>query len=92
MRSQNGKHVIEIEDNGPGLPVENRDRLTEPYVTTRARGTGLGLAIVSKIMEDHVGEFILSDRSGGGALAVLRFPAARPDEFTDGVKKIDVGS
>ena len=92
VRAENGENVIEIEDNGPGLPVENRDRLTEPYVTTRARGTGLGLAIVSKIMEDHDGEFILSDRSGGGALAVLRFPAVRPDEFNDGANKIDAGA
>lgn len=92
VRFQNGKNIIEIEDNGPGLPIENRDRLTEPYVTTRAGGTGLGLAIVSKIMEDHVGEFMLSDRSGGGALAVLRFPSAKPDEFNDGVKEIDAGS
>jgi len=92
VRAENGENVIEIEDNGPGLPMENRDRLTEPYVTTRARGTGLGLAIVSKIMEDHVGEFNLSDRSGGGALVVLRFPAARPDELNDGAKKIDAGA
>ena len=92
VRFQNGKNIIEIEDNGPGLPKENRDRLTEPYVTTRAGGTGLGLAIVSKIMEDHVGEFMLSDRSGGGALAVLRFPSAKPHEFNDGVNEIDAGS
>ncbi len=92
VRAENGENIIEIEDNGPGLPMENRDRLTEPYVTTRARGTGLGLAIVSKIMEDHVGELILSDRSGGGALAVLRFAAAKPDEFSDGATKIDAGA
>ena len=71
---EDGMIFIEIADDGPGLPKENRDRLTEPYVTTRERGTGLGLAIVSKIMEDHAGEFKLLDRSGSGALATLRFP------------------
>ena len=56
-----------VEDNGKGLPTDNRDRLTEPYVTTRAKGTGLGLAIVKKIMEDHGGELTLADRPLGGA-------------------------
>jgi two-component system nitrogen regulation sensor histidine kinase NtrY len=58
---------ITISDNGRGLPVQGRERLTEPYVTTRARGTGLGLAIVKKILEDHGGLLALGDREGGGA-------------------------
>jgi two-component system nitrogen regulation sensor histidine kinase NtrY len=66
---------IAVADNGRGLPTENRDRLTEPYVTTRAKGTGLGLAIVKKIMEDHGGALILADRPGGGAVATLAFAA-----------------
>jgi len=53
--------VIEITDNGAGLPKENRDRLLEPYVTTREKGTGLGLAIVAKIFEDHGGRVDLLD-------------------------------
>jgi two-component system, NtrC family, nitrogen regulation sensor histidine kinase NtrY len=62
-----------VEDNGRGLPREGRDRLAEPYVTTRAKGTGLGLAIVKKIMEDHGGELLLEDREGGGARVMLVF-------------------
>jgi len=54
--------IFRISDNGIGLPDEQRHRLTEPYVTTRAKGTGLGLAIVRKIVEDHGGELNLSDR------------------------------
>lgn len=69
--------AIEVEDNGVGLPAKDRDRLTEPYVTTREKGTGLGLAIVKRILEDHGGELELADaRSGKGALAILRLPAA----------------
>jgi two-component system nitrogen regulation sensor histidine kinase NtrY len=69
--------IIAIEDNGVGLPVKNRDRLTEPYVTTREKGTGLGLAIVKRIMEDHGGELQLLDASEPpGARAVLRLPRA----------------
>lgn len=64
---------VEIEDNGKGLPRDNRERLTEPYVTTRAKGTGLGLAIVKKIMEDHGGDIFLEDAPDGGARVGLIF-------------------
>jgi two-component system nitrogen regulation sensor histidine kinase NtrY len=66
--------TVEILDNGRGLPAEDRDKLTEPYVTTRERGTGLGLAIVKKIMEDHGGEVALTNRPEGGACVRLIFP------------------
>ncbi|WP_309604784.1 ATP-binding protein, partial [Phenylobacterium sp.] len=67
--------AFEVEDNGIGLPAKDRDRLTEPYVTTREKGTGLGLAIVKRILEDHGGELVLTDaREGSGALAILRLP------------------
>ena len=66
---------VVVEDNGVGLPRENRDRLTEPYVTTREKGTGLGLAIVKRILEEHGGRLILGDRTvGQGARVVLSFP------------------
>ncbi len=70
---------IRITDNGVGLPPEHRHRLTEPYVTTRAKGTGLGLAIVRKIVEDHGGDIVLADaetgeEGGSGAVVTLTFP------------------
>ncbi|SMH60792.1 sensor histidine kinase NtrY-like [Azospirillum agricola] len=70
------KVTVVVEDNGKGLPTdEQRDRLTEPYVTTRAKGTGLGLAIVKKIMEDHGGVLTLEDRVGAaGARVTLVIP------------------
>lgn len=85
IRSDFSAVIIEVEDNGKGLPAEGRDRLTEPYVTTRTKGTGLGLAIVRKIMEDHSGDLRLEDAGssgneegagvvGSGARIVLRFP------------------
>ncbi|WP_421998684.1 ATP-binding protein [Reyranella sp.] len=64
---------IVVEDNGKGLPKDGRERLTEPYMTTRSKGTGLGLAIVKKIMEDHGGTLVLDDREGGGARISLVF-------------------
>jgi two-component system nitrogen regulation sensor histidine kinase NtrY len=54
---------IDVIDNGIGLPSENRNRLLEPYVTTREKGTGLGLAIVGRILEEHGGGIELRDAS-----------------------------
>lgn len=78
---------LSVEDNGKGLPVEERHTLTEPYVTTRTKGTGLGLAIVKKIMEDHHGELILSDRPGGGALVSLLWPRYQPEDILSNAEK-----
>ena len=67
--------AFEFEDNGVGLPVKDRDRLTEPYVTTREKGTGLGLAIVKRIIEDHGGDLGLTDAKRlPGAKATMRLP------------------
>ena len=55
------RSIIDVVDNGIGLPNENRSRLLEPYVTTREKGTGLGLAIVGKILEEHGGGIELHD-------------------------------
>lgn len=65
--------VCEIIDNGMGFPKLDRDRLIEPYVTTRARGSGLGLAIVNRVIEDHGGTLTLSDAPHAGPGAMVRF-------------------
>jgi two-component system, NtrC family, nitrogen regulation sensor histidine kinase NtrY len=72
--------VIDVVDNGIGLPKENRRRLLEPYVTTREKGTGLGLAIVGRILEEHGGRIELGDAAEKipgqrGAWMRLRFTA-----------------
>ncbi|WP_375395713.1 ATP-binding protein [uncultured Sphingomonas sp.] len=64
--------TITVADNGIGLPAD-RDRIVEPYMTTRARGTGLGLAIVKKIVEEHMGTIVFADRPGGGTVVTMRF-------------------
>src|SRR5215468_10320234 len=70
--------LIDVVDNGIGLPKVARSRLLEPYVTTRAKGTGLGLAIVGRVLEDHGGRIELKDASDfrpgqRGAWMRLRF-------------------
>jgi two-component system nitrogen regulation sensor histidine kinase NtrY len=79
--------VIDVIDNGVGLPKENRARLLEPYVTTREKGTGLGLAIVGRILEEHGGRLELRDASekvagARGAWMQLRFSAEPVSEIT----------
>jgi len=73
--------TICVEDNGIGLP-QDRERIVEPYVTTREKGTGLGLAIVNKIVEEHGGEMTFSGMPDGGTRVTLRFASdpriARP--------------
>ena len=75
---------IIVTDTGCGLPQTDRNRLTEPYMTTRTKGTGLGLAIVNKVMEDHGGSLTLEDAPAAegwesGAQVTLVFPRAREE-------------
>ena len=76
LRNDGDQLVIDVMDTGIGLP-EDRERLTEPYMTTRVRGTGLGLAIVKKIVEEHRGEIAFLDRAGGGTHVRIAFDAAQ---------------
>ncbi|MDP3897620.1 MAG: PAS domain-containing sensor histidine kinase [Mesorhizobium sp.] len=85
--------AIDVIDNGRGLPRENRQRLLEPYMTTREKGTGLGLAIVKKIVEDHGGRLELHDapadfHGGKGAMIRIILPgAAAPTKTVPGDKR-----
>lgn len=66
---------ITVEDNGPGFPQEKRERLFEPYYTTRTKGTGLGMAIVLRIITEHSGTLKLLDAEGHpGARVEIRIP------------------
>jgi len=71
-REGEGAIAITICDNGIGLP-QDRERITEPYMTTREKGTGLGLAIVKKIVEEHGGEMVFAAAEDGGTRVTLRF-------------------
>jgi len=89
--------VIDVIDNGIGLPQENRSRLLEPYVTTREKGTGLGLAIVGKILEEHGGGIELHDaaeRSPGvrGTWIRMRVSAKATPPKTDTEQKMSAAA
>lgn len=87
-----GAHIrVDVIDNGKGLPRENRQRLLEPYMTTREKGTGLGLAIVKKIIEDHGGTLELNDapadfHGGRGAMISIFLPVAEAASASGGEK------
>ena len=86
---ENDDIVIDVIDNGIGLPKVSRSRLLEPYVTTRAKGTGLGLAIVGRVLEDHGGRIELKDASDfrpgqRGAWMRLRFSVTGQVPKADG--------
>jgi two-component system nitrogen regulation sensor histidine kinase NtrY len=88
------KLIISVEDDGIGLPEgDERDRLTEPYVTHKTKGTGLGLAIVKKIMEDHRGSIQLGEALlGEGARAELILPALEPEAVPVGAEMEERGN
>ncbi len=66
--------VLNVSDEGPGIPPELRERVFDPYFTTRHEGTGLGLAIVKKIVLQHGGEIAAGARPDGGASFVIALP------------------
>ena len=72
MRGDADAIAVTVSDNGIGLPMD-RDRIVEPYVTTREKGTGLGLAIVKKIIEEHGGDMTFATSESGGAEVTMRF-------------------
>lgn len=90
LATEGDRLTITVMDDGIGLPAE-RERITEPYMTTRARGTGLGLAVVRKIVEEHFGTIGFSDREGGGTVVTLSFDVAtlRSLDLAQDVEPVD---
>ena len=88
--SDDERLIVSVADNGIGLP-EERDRLVEPYVTTRVRGTGLGLAIVKKIVEEHFGAMQFADNPGGGTIISMTFDPAMLDSVVENSAAADEG-
>jgi two-component system, NtrC family, nitrogen regulation sensor histidine kinase NtrY len=77
-RAQGADRVLlEVRDNGPGVPETVRDRVFDPYYTTKAEGTGLGLAIVKKIVLEHGGEIGCGVAREGGARFTIELPPSR---------------
>jgi two-component system sensor kinase FixL len=65
---------VRITDRGPGIRASDRERIFQPYVTTKKDGTGLGLALVRQTIEVHGGTVVVEENGGGGAAFVFRLP------------------
>ena len=76
-RAERDRAVLEVRDNGPGIPKEVRERVFDPYYTTKIDGTGLGLAIVKKIVLEHEGEIVCTEAAEGGAALQIWLPFSR---------------
>jgi len=85
-RTDRGAGVeVRIQDSGPGIPMELREQIFNPFVTTKKTGVGLGLSIVSKIIDGHHGSIRIEDANGGattGAVFVMFFPAGTGDTIS----------
>ena len=97
LSANDGRATVDIIDNGVGLPVNERHRLAEPYMTTREKGTGLGLAIVKKVVEEHGGALeFFDDHSLGksGARVTMTLPLAREqgDEDTAATTEVNTAA
>jgi two-component system sensor histidine kinase HydH len=66
--------VIEVMDDGPGIPQEKRQEIFAPFYTTKQKGTGLGLALVKKAVDAHGGRISVTDAEGGGAKFIIELP------------------
>lgn len=90
--SENESYIdIRIIDNGAGWPFPDKERLLEPYVTTRDNGTGLGLAIVMRIADDHGGALTLHEREDGTTGASINFKLPKGTELDSGLRPKPAG-
>jgi len=77
-RRDGAQAILEVEDQGPGIPPEKRARIFEPYFTTKSQGTGLGLAICARIAQEHGGALAVDGAPGAGARFTLTLPLVQP--------------
>jgi nitrogen fixation/metabolism regulation signal transduction histidine kinase len=83
LRRHGERVVLSVDDNGPGIDPAIKERLFEPYATTKAEGTGLGLAIVQRIVVEHGGGIVCTEGRLGGARFEVEIPIAGPGFLTE---------
>jgi hypothetical protein len=79
-----GRYSVVVEDTGVGIPAEERERIFEPYFTTKESGLGLGLVLTKKIVDAHGGEIFVDSTPGKGTRIEVVLPAAPPAEGSPG--------
>jgi len=76
LESDSGQAILKVEDSGSGIPPEIRDRIFEPFTTTKGKGTGLGLSLVLSVVEAHNGTVEAESAPGTGSVFIIRLPLA----------------
>ncbi len=79
VRAERGLALVDVDDNGPGVPVESRELIFRPFVSQDVQGTGLGLAVASELAALMGGSLRVTDRPGGGARFTLELPLLRAE-------------
>jgi signal transduction histidine kinase len=87
---QNGHVTVECSDDGHGIPEEIRDKLFDPFFTTRPKGIGLGLSITYEIVRAHEGTIEITSSPTKGTIVTVRLPAAGPGTSGSGVETIEI--
>ena len=75
--------VIQVKDSGPGIPESIREKVLQPFFTTKEEGTGLGLSIVDRIIEEHRGSMDIEANENGGTTFIISLPIEEPDHADD---------
>jgi signal transduction histidine kinase len=75
--------VVRVVDNGPGIPDSIRQKVLQPFFTTKEEGTGLGLSIAARIIEEHHGSIEIESNENGGAAFIISLPVKEPDHGND---------
>lgn len=79
VQGSNGAMIVQVADDGPGIPAPERANVFDPYVTGKTEGTGLGLALVRQTVQQHAGEIRIEDTPGGGATFIISLPIIRSE-------------
>jgi signal transduction histidine kinase len=87
---QNGYVTVECRDDGHGIPEEIRDKLFDPFFTTRPKGIGLGLSITYEIVRAHEGTIEITSSPTKGTIVTVRLPAAGPGTSGSGVETTEI--
>jgi signal transduction histidine kinase len=79
LRAEKERLILQIDDEGPGIPEELRDKIWDPFFTTKDKGTGLGLGIVKNIIESHGGSIRITPRQPRGTRVIVDLPERQND-------------
>jgi signal transduction histidine kinase len=76
---ENNRILLTVSDSGPGVPLNTRDKIFDPFYTTKPEGSGIGLSLSQRIISDHGGRIVITDSQWGGAEFQIEIPIKEPN-------------